>query len=103
MTTTMSEKEGISCSTTTSASIKIICTNSNTLISGIQFIAQSSDLKETEKLYVSKRFGIDTMVEITLPVGVSGTYQVTGFSIGEMIDSVVYTNRVTIRSMCACD
>ena len=100
--TTQPIQEGISCSSTaTFTSIKITCTNRNSLISGIQFIAQSSDLKEREKLYVSERFSFDSMVEITLPIKVDpmgGMYQVTGFGIiGEMINSVVYTNRVQVN------
>ena len=100
MTTTQQpEQEGFSCSSdTTSTLIKITCTNSDSLISGVQFIAQPSDLKEREKLYVSERFDTDTMAEITIPVEANGTYQVTGFGIGEMIDSIVHTNRVTIPS-----
>ena len=107
MTTTLPdpEQEGISCSlTATSTSIKITCTNSNSLISGVQFIAQSSNMKEKEKLYVSERSDIDTMAEIALMINgvISGTYQITAFGIGinsRMIDSLVYTDRVTITSM----
>ena len=76
------------------------------MISGIQIIIQSSDLEEREKLYVSERFDIDTMAEITLPIDdvMNGTYQVTAFGIGldtGMIDSVVYTDRVTIQTTSA--
>ena len=76
------------------------------MISGIQIIIQSSDLEEREKLYVSERFDIDTMAEITPPIRdlISGTYQLTAFGIGldtGMIDSVVYTDRVMVQTTSA--
>ena len=102
--TILSEQDGLSCSFS-SAHLKLHCTNRNLLMSEIQVIVQSNDFKESEKLYVSERFDIDTMAEIALPIDeddlMSGTYQLTAFRIGldsGMIDSVVHTERVAIQT-----